>query len=1106
MPSFLVLGPLEVVGVSGPVALGGLKQRLVLAMLALRAGEVVHRETLIEALWGDESPPSAHKTIESYVSRLRGLLRSAGSVEAPIEATSGGYRLMRDGNTFDWIEFDRLAAVAQAEFDRGHPAESAARTREALALSRGRAFAGMSDEPAIRAEATVLEDRRLLVLELQAEAELALGRHVQVVSGLRSEAAREPSREHLQGLLMLALYRSGRQADALAVFREVRRHLVEDLGLEPTPELRDLQQRILLQDPELAAPHADPAPELRKAPAAKPTRWSMRRGVAAALALSGVAAFVLAATLIRRDRGGSDGLARILRAPAIGVLDARSGRPRAAVGIAAAPSRVTSGFGSVWATSYGQGTLTRVTPGTGVTQTVRVGHGPTGVAVAAGSVWVAATLDNALTRVDGATSEVVQRIPVGASPSEIAAGAGALWVSNSGDGTVTRVDPRSGRVLGATHVGPAPIGLAVDARAVWVAVSQAGVVARLDPATGRVIDRIRVGTGPSLVAIGGKGVWVANELDSTVSLIDPNRSRVVFTRSVPGTAAALATTRAELWVAARDAAVVTRVNASGVTGTVALASRPTALARGPGGLIVGVRGSTADHRGGTLAVRLSYPIDAVNPYNCCNLPPNVRSLAYDGLLGFSKASSSIGRLVPDLALEIPRAQRGGRSYTFRLRPALRYSTGAPVRASDVRRGLELAARTSDVLARYIGALPGALGCPGRPRCDLRRAVATDDSAGTVTLRLGRPDPELLLALGLPVFAPVPAGDEIVPATGPYRVTRFVRRRLIVFERNRFFRESAPTAQPAGYPDRIVVQSGDSAAANVAAVLHGRADFTSDSPTARQRREIRLHTPGRLHIEPLPGVDYLFLDTHAPPFDDVRVRRALNLAVDRGAIARRFDHATPTCQIVPATIPGHRSYCPYTRSPSRTGRWTAPDLARARRLVAASRTRGATVGVLTRRGMPSGSPTARDVVATLRRLGYRARLRIPLRGREEAAINDVRHPAQIGTSDWTADYPSASQWIVLQLGCDAWTPPAQLSNHAQFCDARVDRWAHEAARLAPRNPAAATRLWARADQRITDLAPWVPTVTESETDLVSHRVANYQYVPTIGALLDQLWVR
>ena len=111
-------------------------------------------------------------------------------------------------------------------------------------------------------------------------------------------------------------------------------------------------------------------------------------------------------------------------------------------------------------------------------------------------------------------------------------------------------------------------------------------------------------------------------------------------------------------------------------------------------------------------------------------------------------------------------------YTFRLRPGLRYWTGAPVRATDVRRGLERAAQTSGVLAGYIGALPGAC-MPGRPRCDLRAAVVADDRTGTVTLHLTHPDPELLLALGLPAFAPAPPGGDITPGTGPYRVTRFV---------------------------------------------------------------------------------------------------------------------------------------------------------------------------------------------------------------------------------------------------------------------------------------------------------------------------------------------
>ena len=139
-------------------------------------------------------------------------------------------------------------------------------------------------------------------------------------------------------------------------------------------------------------------------------------------------------------------------------------------------------------------------------------------------------------------------------------------------------------------------------------------------------------------------------------------------------------------------------------------------------------------------------------------------------------------------------------------------------------------------------------------------------------------------------------------------------------------------------------------------------------------------------------------------------------------------------------------------------------------------------------------------------GYRARLRALPPKQRDVAVTDYRHPPQIVTDGWIADFPSASQWITQQLSCAAWNPPDRLNNHAEFCDPVVDRWAERATRMQLTDPVAASHLWARADRRITNLAPWVSTVTESETDLLSRRVGGYQYVPTIGALVDQLWVR
>jgi ABC-type transport system substrate-binding protein len=660
--------------------------------------------------------------------------------------------------------------------------------------------------------------------------------------------------------------------------------------------------------------------------------------------------------------------------------------------------------------------------------------------------------------------------------------------------------------VGTTQLRSAPTGLAVGAAGVWVAEADAGAVVRLDARTGRERRAIPVGTGPSAIVVGPDGVWVANRLDSTVSLIDPARDAVVLTREVVGVPTALAAAGARVWVGTQDTRSLTQIRASGATHEVELPSPASALAADARGLLVGVRGLGLDHRGGTLRVRTSTAFASISPYSCCDTPAAVRASSYDSLLAFSRAPGSANTLVPDLALQIPRAEAGGRVYRFRLRSGLRYWTGAPVRAADVRRGLERAARSKPVYADPLGALSGATACPRAKRCDLRAAVETNDRERTVTLHLTHPDPELLLALGLPIFAPSPPGSGVPPGTGPYRVARYVPGRLVDLRRNRYFRAWAPTAQPPGYPDRILWRMGRGVSGNVAAVLRGDADFTPDPPTRREHDAILLRVPGQLHVVPLPGLDHLILNTRAAPFDDVRVRRALNFAVDRRAIAEFFggtDSATPICQVLAAAVAGHEPYCPYTRHASSAGRWTGPDLARARRLVAASRTGGSPVRIVAVSESPPDVSSARYFAGLLRRLGYPTRVRLVPPDRWEAALTDTRRPAQAVMNAWYS-YPVAGQWISSLLSCGGWDPPVNLRNQARFCDRVVDRWADQATRLAATNPGASNRLWARADRRITDQAPWVSTVSQSSTDLVSRRVGNYQQLP--GVSLDQLWVR
>ena len=834
-------------------------------------------------------------------------------------------------------------------------------------------------------------------------------------------------------------------------------------------------------------------------------RRALFLGVTLLLAVAAVVGIVRGA-----QNPGASAVGGRLQVPAIGELAIPSGRPQSAAGLGAIPSDIIAGAGAEWATSYDDGTLTRIDPATStVVQTILVGHGASGIAIASGDAWVADSLDDRLARVSIATDQIVQQIAVGGDPVGVAAGAGAIWVANAGSGTVTRVDPLTGTVLGTTRIGSSPVAVAVGDGAVWVALQGSSVVVQLDAQTGQVVQTISVGSGPSAIAIGSRGVWVANELDSTVSLIDPSSDTVVLARAVTGSPSALAATGGDVWVAG-DEPELTTVTPSGQAREIAIPSPATALAPGPRGLLVGVRGIGADHRGGTLIARLEGPIDQIDPGSCCDLPPDVRPLAYDSLLSFSNSPASPDTLVPDLALVIPAPRDHGLVYTFRLRPGLRYWTGAPVRASDFVRGLEDAAQGSDVEASYIGTLAGALACPGARSCNLARAVIADDRAGTVTLHLSHPDPDILLALGLPYFAPKPPGGGIRPGTGPYRIVRYVPGVLIDFERNPYFHEWAPAAQPAGYPNRILVYSNGTATADIDAVLAGRADYTFDQPTPGQLRTILLQYPGLLHTEPLPDTDWISLNTHEPPFNNLLVRRALNYAIDRRVITNLYgglEDASPTCQIIPATIPGHQPYCPYTLDPNASRRWTAPDLARARRLIAASGTRGETVTVLTQgaAGGPTGEPVGAYTVGLLRKLGYRARLRVVAPSLFIAVLNNYHAPPQVDTQSWTADYPSASQWLTLQLSCGAWHPPAQVANHSEFCDPAVDRLAERAAELQVTNPSVANSLWAQADRLTTNLAPVVATVTENETDLVSQRVGDYQYVPTIGALLDQLWL-
>jgi serine/threonine protein kinase/DNA-binding SARP family transcriptional activator len=244
---FRVLGPLEVATDDGVLPLGGPKQRAVVAHLILRAGHAVPAAQLIDELWGEEPPETARNTLQTYVYRLRKVLG-----EDRLEGQSGAYVLRAEPDEIDASRFEALVRSGRARLAEDPPG-ALERLDEALGLWRGPAFADFPDEASLRGEIARLEELRLAATEHRVAAQLALGRHTTVVGTLEALTDRYPLRERLWASLMLALYRSGRQAEALDAYRRAREVLADELGIDPSPELQELHERILRQDPDLAA-------------------------------------------------------------------------------------------------------------------------------------------------------------------------------------------------------------------------------------------------------------------------------------------------------------------------------------------------------------------------------------------------------------------------------------------------------------------------------------------------------------------------------------------------------------------------------------------------------------------------------------------------------------------------------------------------------------------------------------------------------------------------------------------------------------------------------------------------------------------------------------
>ena len=306
---YRILGPFAVAKDGAEVVMGSGKQRALLALLLLHANEAVSTDRLIDQLWGESRSASATKVLQNYVSKLRRLLG-----DDVLITRAHGYELRVEPGELDLDRFDDLVAEGRRALAAGDPEQAAAVLAEALALWRGPPLADFTYEPFALSEIDRLDGLRLAALTERIDADLQLGHHDALIGELEGLVARYPLQERLRGQLMLALYRAGRQADALRVYKETRRVLVDELGIEPSKELQQLEHAILVHDPSL-----EPPPVARGAGGRK---WSRTRFLVVALVLAAVIA--VAGILVIHLRGGK-GIASFPNG-AVGAIDPKTNR------------------------------------------------------------------------------------------------------------------------------------------------------------------------------------------------------------------------------------------------------------------------------------------------------------------------------------------------------------------------------------------------------------------------------------------------------------------------------------------------------------------------------------------------------------------------------------------------------------------------------------------------------------------------------------------------------------------------------------------------------------------------------------------------------------
>lgn len=1119
MVEFRALGDLEVVEDGQALALGTHQQRAVLALLVLSAGEVVSADRLIESLWGERPPPTAAKTVQVYISRLRKTLNGA-QAGAPgsaglIVTVDHGYVLRVDPERVDVRAFERLLDRGRDAFGDHEFAAAATVLRHALGLWRGAPLADFTFDAFAAADIARLQELRLEALEIRIDADLALGRHAALVAELEALTTEHPLRERLRAARMLALYRCGREPEALEVYRETRRILVDELGMEPSPALRELHDAILRQDPALAPPAAARPPPTT----GRDTSPRRRRGTVAAAALGLVGGVAVVIALLAPGGGTPVHVA----ANSVAVIDPDTGRVLHDITVGTRPGPLAAAAGSVWVANLDDNTITGIDAGSRKPLPAITPRGPISDMTAAGdALWVSEATAG-VARVDPTVGAVANptRVSVydpGAlqsvdAPRPIAAGAFSLWVGQYG--AVTRLDSsgrRRARIVGLNNVDA----IAVGADATWVSDTTDDRVYRIGD-RGVVGDPIMVGGGPGAIAVGDGAVWVAERFDNKVARIDPSVDRVTAEIPVRAAPSALAIIGHSMWVANSGDGTLSEIDTrtNRVAHTLGIGNSPAALAVVAGQLWVSVQAAAASVAapvgGATGGVaRVAFKDDPGAPDPALGGSWQVLNPMCAKLYNYPDASGAAGsRLIPEVARAMPAVSRDGLLYTFTIRPGFRFSppSNAPVTAQTFRHAIERSLsprwRASAIDPSDV---PDIAGLSAYKSAHARHISGVSASGDRLLIRLTHPDAALPQRLALPFFCAVPDNAPIreadrLPMAGPYYVRSYHKGKQIVLARNPNYRGHRPARL-----NTIDITIGAPPATSIARVLAGTEDYyaaparspnvmsPSEEADLRARYGAALGAAHQRFFEnPSTLVWYLTFNTARGPFANARLRRAVNFAIDRNALVAQqggLGPSRPTDQYLPSGVPGFRATAIYP---------PGGDLARARRL-AGHRHRHVT---LITGNIPPFLQRAQVVQANLAKLRIDVRIE-PLSPPQLVKQEQDPHATwDLATIGWSPDFLDPSNVLNPMLrGRSAHNKGTE--NFAHFDDPAYNRRLDAAARLT--GPARDTTYAKLDTDLIAKAAPMAAIGVWLDRDLFSAPIGCQIYQPLYGMDLAALCIK